>query len=133
MNSLIFKTTAHIISGLMLIFSIFLLFRGHHEPGGGFIGALIAVIALGLLMMAESPAYVYQRLKIRPITLGFLGLLIAGLAGLFGWASGMPYLTGIWWKEFFSLGTPLIFDVGVYLAVLGGVLHILMHLDWECE
>lgn len=133
MNSLIFKTTAHVISGLMLIFSIFLLLRGHHEPGGGFIGALIAVIAFGLLMMAESPDYVYKALKISPLSLAFLGLLLAGLSGFFGLAIGQPYLTGVWWKEFFALGTPLIFDVGVYLAVLGGALHILMHLDRECD
>lgn len=133
MNSLIFRTTAHIISGLMLIFSIYLLLRGHHEPGGGFIGALIAVIAFGLLMMAESPGYVYKTLKISPLTIAFWGVLIAGASGIFGLAIGQPYLTGIWWKEFFSLGTPIIFDVGVYLAVLGGVLHILMHLDRECD
>ena len=49
-QSLIFATTAHIVAALMLVFSVYLLLRGHNEPGGGFIGALIAVIGLSLLM-----------------------------------------------------------------------------------
>ncbi len=64
-HSLIFSTTAHIVFTLMLLFSLYLLLRGHNEPGGGFIGALIAVIGFALMMYAESPRYVRNVCTIR--------------------------------------------------------------------
>lgn len=129
MNSVIFKTMAHMVTGLMLIFSVFLLFRGHNETGGGFIGALIAVIAFALLMLAESPSYVRARLKFDPLNIAVFGgflLIIPSLVSLF---FGLPFLTGLWWKDIFALGTPLIFDIGVYLTVVGSVLSIILKLD----
>ena len=129
MNSLIFRTTAHIVAALMLLFSLYLLLRGHNEPGGGFIGALIAVIGFSVLMLAENPLYVRQRLHYPPLTIAVVGIGLALLAGIMGMIAGAPFLTGLWWKEILPLGTPLLFDVGVYLAVLGGVLGILLRLN----
>ena len=48
MNTLILRTVAPVVTSLMVLFSIFVLLRGHNEPGGGFIGGLIAVSALSI-------------------------------------------------------------------------------------
>ncbi len=133
MKSLIFRTTAHIVTSLMLVFSVYLLLRGHHEPGGGFIAALIAVIAFALLILAESPDYVRQRLVFSPLILAFIGIAMALFSGLWGLLVGQPAFTGLWWKDWLPLGTPLLFDVGVYLAVLGSVLTILLRLNEELD
>ena len=129
MGSLIFRTTAHIVAVLMLIFSFYLLLRGHNQPGGGFIGALVAVIGFALLMLAESAAYVRRRLYYSPLNIAAVGIGLALLAGILGLLTGQPFLTGLWWKDILPLGTPLLFDVGVYLAVLGGVLSILLRMN----
>ncbi len=128
-HSLIFNTTAHIVSTLMLVFSLYLLLRGHNEPGGGFIGALIAVIGFALLMFAESPKYVRERLHYSPLSIAMFGILLSFLAGLIGLAFNLPFLTGLWWKAILPLGTPLLFDVGIYFAVIGGVMGVLLHVN----
>ena len=76
MESLIFRTGSHIITGLMLIFSVYLLLRGHNSPGGGFIAGLISVIAFSLLMIAEGSDYVRKRLYVRPPFYAAIGILI---------------------------------------------------------
>lgn len=128
MKSVIFRTTAHLVIGIMLLFSLYLLFRGHNEPGGGFIGALIAVIAFALLTLAESPAYVRKRIRYAPSRIAVTGVGISLVSGLLAGVVNKPFLTGLWWKAALPLGTPLLFDVGVYLAVTGAVLSILLHL-----
>ena len=128
MKSVIFRTTAHIVIGIMLLFSLYLLLRGHNEPGGGFIGALIAVIAFALLVLAESAEYVRQRIYFPPGLIAVTGVGLALFSGLLAAIVNRPFLTGIWWKTLFPLGTPLLFDIGVYLAVFGAVLSILLRL-----
>ncbi|GAM74041.1 Na(+) H(+) antiporter subunit A [Vibrio ishigakensis] len=80
-HSLIFATTSHIVAALMLVFSFYLLLRGHNAPGGGFIGALIAVIGLSLLMFAESPRYVRNRINHAPFSIAMFGVLLSLTAG----------------------------------------------------
>lgn len=132
-DSLVFRTTAHIVAALMMVFSIYLLLRGHNAPGGGFIGALIAVIGFALLMLAESARYVRERLRYSPMKIAQMGIVLALLAGAMGLAAGQPFLTGLWWKEVLPLGTPLLFDFGVYLTVFGGVLGILLRINEELD
>lgn len=133
MNSIIFKVMSHIVAGLMLIFSVFLLFRGHNEPGGGFIAALIAVTAFSLLMLAESPTYVRTRIQYKPMTIAVFGAITMIVPGLLSAAYGLPYLTGLWWKDIVAIGTPLFFDIGVYLAIIGSVLTVLLRLDQDFD
>lgn len=129
MNSIIFKIMSHIVAGLMLIFSVFLLFRGHNEPGGGFIGALIAVIAFSLLMLAESPDYVRKRIKYSPMSIAVIGAIFTIIPSMVSLFFNKPFLTSIWWKDIIPVGTPIVFDIGVYLAIIGAVLAILLRLD----
>lgn len=130
MNSIIFKTASHIVSGMMLIFSVYLLLRGHNSPGGGFIAGLIAVIAFALLMLAETPSYVRQRLVIQPSVIACGGIIISLVAGLLPLFFGQAFLTGLWVPKM-ALGSPLLFDLGVYLTVFGSVLTILLNVDEE--
>lgn len=132
-QSLIFATTAHIVAALMLVFSVYLLLRGHNEPGGGFIGALIAVIGLSLLMFAESPKYVRSRLHFKPFFIALSGIALSLISGGLSFAFDKPFLTGLWWKDVIPLGTPLFFDVGVYLAVIGGVMGMLLRINEELD
>jgi multicomponent Na+:H+ antiporter subunit A len=132
-HSLIFCTTSHIVAALMLVFSLYLLLRGHNAPGGGFIGALIAVIGLSLLMFAESPKYVRERLYFAPFSIALFGILLSLIAGGVSFAFDVPFLTGLWWKDVLPLGTPLIFDVGIYLAIIGGVMGMLLHVNEELD
>ena len=138
MNSLIFRTISRFLVGLMLLFSIFLLLRGHNEPGGGFIGGLVAAAGIAVYGIAEGPAAVRAILRIDPRAIAMVGLLIALIAGLFAALAGAPFLTGLWafigatpGDKGLALGTPLIFDIGVYLVVIGGVLGMIVALEEE--
>lgn len=127
-NSIIFRSTAHIVAPLMMLFSIYLLLRGHNAPGGGFIGALIAVSGLALLIFAESPQFVRQRIYFQPFNIAIGGVLLGVLAGITAMIVGMPFLTALWWNGDTPVGSPLLFDLGVYLAIVGGVTGMLLHI-----
>jgi multicomponent Na+:H+ antiporter subunit B len=128
MNSLILRETTRLLVGMMLVFSVFMLLRGHNEPGGGFIGGLIAAIAFSLYALATDAAAVRRALRIDPRTIAGVGLGIAILSGIVGViVEGAPFLTGQWTTiADFKLGTPLPFDIGVYLVVVGAVLTIVL-------
>lgn len=128
MNSSIFKAASHIISGMMVIFSIYLLLRGHNHPGGGFIAGLIAVIAFALLMLAETPHYVYQKLFVSPPAIACTGLVITIIAGAAPLFLKKAFLSGLWLTDT-ALGSPLLFDLGIFLAVFGSVLSVLLKVE----
>jgi multisubunit Na+/H+ antiporter MnhB subunit len=131
MQSVILKTATRLMVGLILVFAVYLLLRGHHEPGGGFIAALVAATGFALFAIAEGPAKIRRAVRVRPAIIAFSGLSLAIIAGLPALFASRPFLTGIWWNlgADLSVGTPLIFDVGVFLAVLGAILAILLNLE----
>ena len=131
MQSVILKTATRLMVGLILIFAIYLLLRGHHEPGGGFAAALVAGTAFALFAITEGPGKVRRAVRLRPATIAMVGLGVAVIAGLPAVLMSRPFLTGIWWNVSTNLavGTPLIFDIGVFLAVLGAILSILLALE----
>jgi multisubunit Na+/H+ antiporter MnhB subunit len=131
MQSVILKTATRLMVGLILIFAIYLLLRGHHEPGGGFAAALVAGTAFALFAITEGPDKVRRAVRLRPATIAMVGLGVAVVAGLPAVFMSRPFLTGIWWNVGTNLavGTPLIFDIGVFLAVLGAILSILLALE----
>jgi multicomponent Na+:H+ antiporter subunit B len=117
---------------LLLLFSLFLLLRGHHEPGGGFVGGLVASAAFSLHAIAHRPAETRRLLRVEPETLLALGLAVAVCSGLPGVVAGRPFLTGLWLEAWgHAAGTPLVFDVGVYLVVCGVCLSIILSLAEE--
>jgi multisubunit Na+/H+ antiporter MnhB subunit len=130
MKSIILKTATRLMIGLMLVFAVYIFLRGHHEPGGGFSAALLAGTAFSLFTITEGPDQVRKAIRIRPSLMTMAGLVLAAGAGLPGFFSGRPFLTGIWWKTpAFAAGTPLLFDLGVFLAVLGAILCLLLALE----
>lgn len=134
MNTLIFRTIVPVLSAIMLVFSVFILLRGHNQPGGGFIGGLIGASAIALYGIAAGVDEVRKAMKIDPLSLAGLGLLLAGFAGLLSIGYQVPFLTGIWSKVNFAgsqidLSTPLVLDIGVYLVVLGTISAIAVALE----
>ena len=130
MSSLIFSAAARILFWLMLAASLFILLRGHNEPGGGFVGGLVAAMAVGIVALADGVTSVRKVLRAHPVALAGLGLFLAFVSGLPGlWIDG-SFLTHQWiiFDSGFKLGTTLIFDLGVYLVVLGGMLSLIFRL-----
>jgi len=131
MRSVILTTATRLLVGLILVFAVYLLWRGHHLPGGGFAAALVAATGFALFALAEGPGAVRRALRVEPRQVTAAGLALALAAGLVGRLAGEPFLTGIWWApaKDLVLGTPLLFDVGVFFVVLGSVLTLVLALE----
>ena len=130
-NSAIFRTAARLLMPLLLLFSVFLLLRGHNQPGGGFVGGLVAAAAFALYAIAFGVQRARQALLVRPMTLLGAGLLIALISGLPSVLRGRPFLTAWWMSGPVAVGTPALFDVGVFLVVAGVVLMMIFALAEE--
>jgi len=135
MPSLILAAAARALFPLILLFSVFLLLRGHNDPGGGFIGGLAAACAFALWAVAEGSPAARRRLRVDPRTLVASGLALALGSGLLALPEGRPFLTGLWpplaLPVVGKVGTPLAFDLGVYLVVIGIATTILFELMEE--
>jgi len=134
MNTLIFRTIAPFITALMLLFSVFILLRGHNEPGGGFIGGLIAASALAIYGIAFGVEAVRRAIRFHPLAIAGFGLLLSCLAGLISVLFAVPFMTGLWvYPALFGVEVPLstvmLFDLGVYFVVLGAVASIALALE----
>ncbi|HYC06064.1 MAG TPA: Na+/H+ antiporter subunit B [Azospirillaceae bacterium] len=124
--SLILATGARLLMSLMLLFSLFILWRGHNEPGGGFIGGLIAATAFALHAAAFGAGALRSLLRVDPRGIIAFGLSLAILSGVPALLQGLPYMTGLWGTfGALKLGTPVLFDIGVYFVVVGGVLTMI--------
>jgi multisubunit Na+/H+ antiporter MnhB subunit len=127
----IFRTAARLLTPLLLVFAVFLLLRGHNEPGGGFVGGLVASAAFALYAIAFGVRRARQALYVRPLMLIGTGLLIALASGLPAVLRGQPFLTASWITAPVAVGTPVLFDVGVFLVVSGVVLMMTFTLAEE--
>jgi multicomponent Na+:H+ antiporter subunit A len=130
-SSPIFRTAARLLMPLILLFAVFLLLRGHNEPGGGFVGGLVAAAAFALYATAFGVARARQALIARPLTLLGAGLLIALVSGLPAVLRAQPFLTAQWLPGPLPLGTPALFDLGVFFVVTGVVLMMIFSLAEE--
>ncbi len=128
MNTMILRETTRRLVPLILLFSVFLLLRGHDQPGGGFVGGLVASIAFSLYAFVRGPQAARGILRADPRVVGAIGLAVAIASGFVGSIlEGVPFLTGQWGEvAALTIGTPLIFDVGVYLVVIGVVLTFVL-------
>ena len=138
MKTLIFRTIAPTLTAIMIVFSIFVLLRGHNEPGGGFIGGLIAASAIAIYGIAAGVGKVRKALHVDPISLAGFGVFIAGFAGLLSLGQSVPFLTGLWadipiGSVEIVISTPMVFDIGVYFAVLGTISAVALALEEDEE
>ncbi len=131
MNSLILRTATRFLMSLLLLYAIFLLLRGHNDPGGGFVGGLVVAAAFSLYALAFGVAAARAALLVETRTLLGTGLLVALMSGLPAVLRGQPFLTAQWFDVGVLIGTPLIFDVGVFLVVIGVVLTMTFNLAEE--
>lgn len=138
MNSVILIAAARFLTVVLIVFSAYMLLRGHNAPGGGFIGGLIGATAFILYTLATSVDEASAALRVDPSNLAMLGVGVAGLSGLMSGLVGDPFLTGQWLFLFaedggkgLPLSSVLVFDIGVYMAVFGGILTLVFALEQE--
>lgn len=131
-NDLIVRTTTSLIVFLLLGFAFYLLMAGHNSPGGGFVGGLITSGAILLLYMAYGEKAVKKILPINFLILIPIGLLTALFTGVGSFLFNVPFLSqtyGHFTIPFFGefeLATAMIFDIGVYLTVVGTMMTIIL-------
>lgn len=117
-----------VIMPVVLLVGFYIFWRGHNEPGGGFIAGLIVSIGVVMQYMASGFAWTSARLKYPYHGVIGSGVLIAGLTGIGSWFFGKPFLTSDFTYvrippfEKFELATAALFDLGVFLAVVGAVM-----------
>ena len=134
MQTVIFRTTAPYLASLMVLFSVFVLLRGHNDPGGGFIGGLIAASAFAIYGIACGVAPVRRAMYFHPMAIAGFGLFLSTAAGLLSLATGVPFLTGLWTKLYLpgvtiDLSSVMFFDFGVYFVVVGAITSIALALE----
>jgi multicomponent Na+:H+ antiporter subunit B len=131
---LILRAASRLVTGLLALLSVFMLLRGHDDPGGGFIGGLLLAAGVAVRSLSHGPAAARALLRVDPRTLVGIGVLLAVAAALAGPVVGAPLLAPLWVATVPGVGhvgTVLLFDVGVYLAVAGTGLTILLVLAEE--
>ena len=123
-NPRVLRTAARAVLPLLVVFAFFLFLRGHDQPGGGFVAGLVTAAGVALYAMAYNARVARRLLRVPPRSLMAAGLVVAAAAAGFGtWEH--PLLTGQWTvvtlpgDNELKLGTPLFFDFGVFLVVLG--------------
>lgn len=137
MRSTILQTASQYLLPILLLFSFFLLIRGHYSPGGGFVGGLVASIAFVLHSFANGVENTMRIIRYKPLSLIPIGLGMSTVAMLMPLFFGKPVMTSVWLPAqvpvFGSVGTTLLFDMGVYLLVVGVVLTILFTISLFSE
>jgi len=133
-NNIILKTTTSLIAFILLGFAVYLFFAGHNSPGGGFVGGLVTSAAIVLLYMSYGMDAIEKILPINFKILIPIGLLIALLCGAGAVVFNQPFLTHTFGEirlpilGEFELATAMIFDLGVYLTVLGTTVSIILNI-----
>lgn len=133
-HPLILEQLARALLPLALLISVFIFLRGHNLPGGGFIAGLITAVALILQYIALGVSWSQARLRFSYHAMAGAGVLIAALTGLGSWLFGRPFLTSAFGHFSlplvgeFELATAMLFDLGVYLVVVGATLLILSNI-----
>lgn len=129
MKTIILQTASNYLLPLLLLFSFFILLRGHYLPGGGFVGGLVASIAFVLHAFANGLDKTRTLLRLHPAYFMPVGLAIALFSGLAPMLSALPFMTALWFPTpapvVGMIGSPLFFDIGVYLVVTGATLTII--------
>jgi multicomponent Na+:H+ antiporter subunit B len=136
-DSIILRSVSRLMLPLLLLLSLFMLVRGHNLPGGGFIGGLLASASIILQIVAFGPDKARTIIPIRYLNLAAIGVVFAAAWGLLGLLTGQPYMAPFWLKDpipgIGKIGTPFLFDIGVYLTVIGVTTQLALVLAEEPE
>ncbi|MGL1834246.1 hydrogen gas-evolving membrane-bound hydrogenase subunit E [Rhodocyclaceae bacterium SMB388] len=128
-DSVMLRQAVRPLAGLLVLVSLVLLWRGHNLPGGGFIGGLVAAVGFILVVVTFGNYQARALMWVRPTLLVGVGLACAVGAGFIGLLAGYDFLKGLWiFPLGLPLGTPLLFDIGVFLTVFGSVMHMMQRL-----
>jgi multicomponent Na+:H+ antiporter subunit B len=135
-QSLILQIATRLLVPILLLFSVFMLLRGHNLPGGGFVGGLVAGSAFVLYALAVGVDGARRVLRLEPRTLLGTGLALSLGAGILALSTGNSFLQSLWVKvplpglsEPLKLGSTLIFDIGVMFVVVGTVLLMVFSVE----
>lgn len=134
MNAPVLGWAARGIAPVLGLFSLFLLLRGHDHPGGGFSGGAVMAAAVTLHLVAGDREGARRMLRVHPVRLLGVGVLLKVVSGSFALLDGEPFLTDRWMTlplpagRALELGTPLLFEAGTYLVVLGAVSAVVLWL-----
>lgn len=131
--TILLRSATTYLTPLLLLFSVFLLLRGHNDPGGGFVGGLVAASALALVLVVHGAERARRLLPVSPRALIGLGLGVALASAFVGPLLGLVPMEPLWTEGALpvlgKLGTPLLFDLGVYLLVIGVVSAMFLRLS----
>ena len=137
-NSIILTAATRLLCALLLLFSIYMLWRGHNLPGGGFIGGLIGSTGFILYAIAKGAKATREALVFEPQSIAMVGLGTALAAGGYAAFFGDAFFTGQWWfvgdresGDYIPISSVLVFDIGVYLVVFGSILTLVLALEEE--
>jgi multicomponent Na+:H+ antiporter subunit B len=140
-NSIIVSAATRLLVSLLLVFSVYMLLRGHNLPGGGFIGGLIGATGFVLYAIAQGAKATREALHYEPQNIAMIGLGIALFAGVMAYVFGDAFFTGQWWfvgadpadpdDKGLPLSSVLVFDIGVYMVVFGSILTLVLALEEE--
>lgn len=137
MYSVLLRIIASYLLPVFLFFSLITFYRGHNAPGGGFIGGLLAALAFILYAISYNHQTARQKLRLSPVTLISVGLSLALISGLLSLVLAYPFFKGLWVHFHVPLmgqlhvGTPMLFDFGVFLTVMGITVGIVFTLLGE--
>jgi len=140
--SKLLQTSTPWISTSLFLLSLMIYWRGHQLPGGGFVGGLVASTGLVLHALGRGTLEARQILLLPPEKVSLIGLLVAIFSAWLGPLTNGSFFQGVWSEEILvnlsssmdlavrtpALGSPMLFDLGVYLVVLGFVSS--MFLKW---
>ena len=143
-KTVILRTASRIIVPLSLIFAAYIYFKGHQTPGGGFVGGLVASVALIVHRISEKEGSLQRMLPVRERTLIGWGLLLAMGRGVAAMCVGLPFLTSGHTAislptgpsdslQTFEVASAMAFDLGVVLVVTGVVVGMINALTDEIE
>ncbi|EFO81729.1 Na+/H+ antiporter MnhB subunit-related protein [Oscillochloris trichoides DG-6] len=134
-DSIILRSVARLMLPILLMLAVFMLLRGHNLPGGGFIGGLVASCAIILQLVAFGPDFARRVLRVNYLSLAAFGVFFAAVWGLPALLTGQPYMTAFWIPDPIpgvgKIGTPVLFDLGVFFGVVGVTTQIALLLAEE--
>jgi multisubunit Na+/H+ antiporter MnhB subunit len=136
MNSVLLQLTSSYLKYILYILAAWFFFKGHNKPGGGFIAGLLISSAVMINMLAYGASHVKRNMTFKPLNLAVTGVIIAMGISLVPVFLGLPFMQALWLPHMelpllgsLHIGTPLIFDAGVLMTVIGFVVSVIFDLE----